>query len=153
MNMKILRLGTREAVRHPGGAARLFKYRRALMAAAGAAGHARQYGTSVRETATNPKVRAETRLAMASLILAGQRARKLGLVDATGDKRVIAQLRQAQRHAGRAVTTVQRERRRRRVVHRAVLLAGAGALSGAAYAGWKVRAQPEPTQTDTPVAV
>jgi hypothetical protein len=147
MNTKILRFGTREAVRHPRGTVRLsaaaIKYRRAILAAAQTAERARHYGATVRETAANPKVRAETRLALTSLVLAGQRARKVGIASASSDKRVLAQLRHARRHAGRAVTTARNARRRQRVIRAVTVIAGAGAVGGAAYAGWKVRAQPE----------
>src|SRR4051812_4623833 len=99
MNMKIVRFGAREVAQNPRGAVRLsaaaLKYRGAIMAAADAAGRARVYGSVLRESAGNPKVRAEARLAAASLVLAAQRARKVGLMDATSDKRVLAQLAQA----------------------------------------------------------
>ena len=151
MNTTILRFGTREAVRHPRGAARMsvaaMKYRRALMAAAVAAGRAREYSASVKESVNNPKVRAEARLALISLALAGQRARKVGILEAPNDKRVLAQLLQARRHATKAATTARNARRRHRVIRRVTVIVGAGAVGGAAYASWKVRSQPEAAGT------
>lgn len=147
MNTKIVRFGTREAAKHPRGALRLsasaVRYRAALMGAVAAAAQARRYAETMKESAANPRVRAETRLALASLVLAGQRARKVGIAGASSDKRVLAQLRQARRHAGKAVTTARHARRRQRVIRRVTVLAGAGAVGGAAYAGWKARAEPE----------
>jgi hypothetical protein len=98
----------------------------------------------MRDSAANPRVRAETRLALASLVLAGQRARKVGITGASSDKRVLAQLQQARRHAGKAVATARHARRRQRVIRAFTVIAGAGAVGGAAYAGWKARAEPEP---------
>jgi hypothetical protein len=151
MNVKLVRLGTKEAAKHPRGAMRVsaaaIRYRRALMAAAQTAGRAREYGATVKESASNPKVRAEARLALASLVLAGQRVRTVGILDAPGDKRVMAQLLQARRHAGKAVMTARTARRRRRVMRAMTVIAGASAVGGAAYAGWKVRPHPEPAAT------
>ena len=149
MNTTILRFGTRAAARHPGDALRVsalaVRYRRAIMAAAEAA-------ATLKESAANPRARAEARLAVSSLVLAGKRARKIGIADATSDGRVMAQLRQARRHAGRAVTTTRRARRRQRVIRATRIIAGAGALGGAAYVGWKVRAEPEPAAHRTPAS-
>ena len=148
MNTTILRFGTRAAARHPGEALRVsalaVRYRRALMAAADAA-------ATLKESTANPRVRAEARLAVSSLVLAGKRARKIGFADATSDRRVMAQLRQARRHAGRAVRTTRRARRRHRVIRATRIIAGAGALGGAAYAGWKLRADAE-TADRTPAS-
>lgn len=148
MNTKIVRFGTREAVKHPGGALRLsaaaVRYRRAILGTAAAAAQARRYAGTMKDSAANPRVRAEARLALASLVLAGQRARKVGITGASSDKRVLAQLRQAQRHAGKAVATARHARRRQRVIRAFTVIAGAGAVGGAAYAGWKTRAEPEP---------
>ena len=148
MNTKIVRFGTREAVKHPGGAFRLsaaaVRYRRAILGTAAAAAQARRYAGTMKDSAANPKVRAEARLALASLVLAGQRARKVGITGASSDKRVLGQLRQAQRHAGKAVATARHARRRQRVIRAFTVIAGAGAVGGAAYAGWKTRAEPGP---------
>ena len=146
MKTRLLRFGAREVVRHPGAT---FRYRRALMAAAGAAGQAHRYSTALSKTATDPKARAEARLAAASLLVAATRARQIGILEATNDKRVLGQLRHAQNHALRALATAQHRRRRQRIV-RITVVAGAGVLGGAAYAGWRMRAQPQPAADDAP---
>ena len=147
MYAKLLRIGTREAVRHPRVALRLsgsaLKYRGAIIAAARAAERASGYGEVIRDAAASPRVRAEAQLALASLAVAGRRAQELGVADAALDNRVAGQLRQARRHAARAMALAGRARRRRRLLRRAAVVAGAGAVGGAAYAGWKLRARPE----------
>ena len=97
--MKVLRIGTREAVRHPQGTLRVtaaaLRYRRPLLAAALAARKAARYGAIAKQSAANPRVRAEALMAMLSLAAATERAQETGIVDAATDKRVMTQLGQA----------------------------------------------------------
>jgi hypothetical protein len=154
MSIRILRIGTREALNHPQGTLRMsaaaIRYRKAILAAMATARQASRYGTTVKESAANPKVRAEARMALLSLALAGQRARKVGIAAASRDKQVAAQLLRAQRHAAKAVSTAKRPKGRHRIIRTSVVVAGAGAAGGAAYASWKTRPQPRPPTADPP---
>ena len=147
MSMKILRVGTREAVRHPQGALRAsaaaLKHRRALMAAVIAARQAARYGALAKQTTANPRVRAEARMAMLSLALAARQAQETGIADAVSDKRVMDQLRQAGRHSAKAVKIAKHARRRARVVRTTAFLAGAALVGCVAYGGRKMYAQPQ----------
>jgi hypothetical protein len=146
MNRPLLRIGTREVVQHPRRSLRVsasaLKHWRAILAAANAAKQASRYGATVKQSATNPRVQAEARLAVMSLVLATKRARKVGVAGTPHDKRVMAQLLQARHHAAKAARIARHPRRRERVIRTTMVLAGAGAVGGAAYAGSKLRAQP-----------
>ena len=83
------------------------------------------------------KVQSETSAAMSSLVLAGKRARRVGVAKAPNDKKVALQLRRAGRHASKAITAATHPRRRHPVLRTTTIVTGAGALGGAAYAGWK----------------
>ena len=80
---------------------------------------------------------------------AGKRAQRIGVANASSDKQIAAQLRQAERHASRALAAARHPRRRHRVVRTTTIVTGAGALGGAAYAGWRAYVQPQhPAQTE-----
>ena len=119
------------------------------MAAVMAARQAARYGAIAKQSGANPKVRAEAQMAMLSLAVAARRAQEIGIADAAADKRVMAQLGQAQRHTAKAVRIARRPRRRARVFRAIVVLVGAGVVGSAAYGKWKPRATPQ-QPTDLP---
>jgi hypothetical protein len=146
MNTKILSAGTRTAARHPGKTMRVslvaLKHRRAILVVTKATRRAAQLGGTVKEAATNPKVQTEASSAVTSLVRAGKRARRVGAAKAPTDKQVASQLRAAGRHASKAMTAATHRRRRGRVVRTTTIVTGAGALGGAAYAGWRAYGRP-----------
>jgi cytochrome c-type biogenesis protein CcmH/NrfG len=75
--------------------------------------------------------------------MASERVRRVGLVRAQGDRRLVGHLRDARQHASKAIKAAERARRKRRNVGRTATIAvGAGALAGSAYVGWKVYGAP-----------
>jgi hypothetical protein len=138
MNVKMIRFGTKQAVRHPRLAMRLSAMALRYRGAIATASNMSREGSRV---AANPKIRAETRLALLSLVRARTRAQKIGLEAASSDRRVTAELSRATRHAGKALKIARRSRRRHRAVRKTTVVVGAGALGGATYLGWKRRAQ------------
>ena len=153
MNTKILGAGSRTVGRHPGTAVRVsllaIRHRRAILVVTNATRRATQLGATVKRAAANPKVQTEASSVVSSLVLAGKRAQRIGVANAPSDKQVAAQLRQAGRHASRALAAARHPRRKHRVVRTTTIVTGAGALGGAAYAGWRAYGQPlHPAQTE-----
>lgn len=152
MNTKILSAGSRTVGRHPGTALRVslvaIRHRRAILVVTNATRRATRLGATVTRAAANPSVQTEASSAVSSLVLAGKRARRVGVANAPGDKQVVAQLRRAGRHATKALAAARHARRKRRVVRTTTIVTGAGALGGAAYAGWRAYGRPlHPAQT------
>jgi hypothetical protein len=145
MNTKVLDAGARLARRHPKKALRVsvfaIRQRRAILMVVNTTRRATELGSAVKQAAGNRKVQSETSSAVSSLVLAGKRARRVGVASAPNDKQVAAQLRQAGRHASKAIIAARRPRPRR-VARTTTIVTGAGALGGAAYAGWRVYARP-----------
>jgi hypothetical protein len=143
---KVIGVGARTVRRHPGKAVRLsvfaIKQRRAVLMLVSATRRAAEVGSTVKEAAGNKKVQSEASSAVSSLMLAGKRARRVGVTHAPGDKQVALQLQRAGRHASKAMTAARRPKHKRPVVRTATFVTGAGALGGAAYAGWRVYARP-----------
>src|SRR5437763_15027260 len=152
MNAKVLSAASRTVRRHPGKALQvsLFvtKRRRAVFMVIDATRRAAQLGTTVKQAASDRNVQTETSSAVSSLVLAGKRARHVGVAKAPNDKQVAAQLRRAGRHASKAMTAAKHPRRRNRVVRTTTIVTGAGALGGAAFAGWRAYTRPiQPQET------
>lgn len=147
---KILTTGSRTVGRHPGKALRVsliaIRHRRAILVVTKATRRATELGATVKRATANPKVQAEASSAVSSLVLAGKRARRVGVAKATTDKKVAAQLQRAGRHASKALTAARHPRRKRRVVRTTTIVTGAGALGGVAYAGWKTYGRPQPSE-------
>lgn len=97
---------------------------------------ATQLSGAVREAIADPKAQAEARSAVASLASVAQRARKVGLANALGDKQVAHQLHRASTHASRAVGIARHRGRRRSFVLPLTATTSAAALAGAAYIGF-----------------
>jgi hypothetical protein len=146
MNTKIISAGSRTAARHPRKTMQIslvaIKHRRAILVLTKATRRAAQLGGTVKQAAANPKVQAEASSAVSSLVRAGKRARRVGAAKAPTDKQVASQLREAGRHASKAMTAATQRRRRGRVVRTTTIVTGAGALGGAAYAGWRAYGRP-----------
>jgi hypothetical protein len=122
------------------------RHRKALLAVKNATDHVSRSTATARRVAGNRKVQRETRLALSSMALAKERVLKVGFGRATRDKRLAAHLHQARHHASKAMVFAGRARRKRRFEPRTttvVAVTGAGALGGAAYAGWKVYGRPQ----------
>jgi hypothetical protein len=150
MKTKLLAVGSRTASRHPGKALRVsllaIRYRRAILLVTRSARRATELGSTVSRVAADPKVRTEAGSSVSSLVLAGKRARRVGVAKAPSDKQVAAHLRRAGRHASRAMTTARHPRRR--ILRTTTIVTGAGALSGAAYVGWRAYGRPlHPVET------
>jgi len=143
---KIISAGTRTVRRHPGKALQLsvfaIKRRRAVLMMVNTTRRAAQVGSELKQAAGNRKVQSEAGSAMSSLVLAGKRARRVGVTHAPADKQVALQLRRAGLHASKAMTAARRPKNKRPVVRKATIVTGAGALGGAAYAGWRVYSRP-----------
>jgi hypothetical protein len=143
---KVISVGTRTVRRHPGKAMQLsvfaLRRRRAILMIVNGTRRATQVGSEVKQAAGNRKVQSEASTALSSLMLAGKRARRVGITSAPADKQVALQLRRAGIHASKAMTAARRPKQKRPVVRTATFVTGAGALGGAAYAGWKVYARP-----------
>jgi hypothetical protein len=119
------------------------KHQRGLRAVTGATQRASQSAATARQVAANPKARKQTRLALSAMALASERAREVGLTNAAHDRRFASHLRHAREHASKAITFAQRATRKRRTLRKtATITIGAGALGGAAYAGWKMYGNP-----------
>jgi hypothetical protein len=149
MNAKVLEAGTRMAGRHPKKTLKLsvfaIRRRRAILMVVNGTRHAAKVGSTVKNAASDRKVQSETSAAVSSLMLAGKRARLVGVTKAADDKQVATQLQRAGRHASKALTAARRPRHGHRVVRTTTIVTGAGALGGAAYAGWRVYARPTPS--------
>jgi hypothetical protein len=143
---KLISTGARTVRRHPGKAVQLsvfaIKKRRAVLMLVNTTRRATEVGSEIKQAAGNRKVQSEASSAVSSLMLAGKRARRVGVTNATADKQVALQLRRAGLHASRAMTAARRPKHKRPVVRTATIVTGAGALGGAAYAGWRVYARP-----------
>jgi hypothetical protein len=159
--VKVIEAGTRMAGRHPRKAVKLsvfaVKRRRAILLVVDATRRATAVGSTIKQAAGDRKVQSETSSAVSSLVLAGKRARQVGVANAPGDKQVAVQLHRAGRHATKALTAARRPRHGHRVVRTTTIVTGAGALGGAAYAGWRVYVRPaayplEPVTSKDPVA-
>jgi hypothetical protein len=85
--------------------------------------------------ATDRRVQREARRATAAASRAAHRTQEVGLTRALSDRRVTRDLRRTRRHATRATTLALRRPRWRRARAAALVVAGTGALAGAAYAG------------------
>lgn len=150
MNAMLLRPISKRVRRHPRRALVIalfaLEHLRGLRALNRAAERASRSAGAARRVAANRRVRKELRLALAAITLASERARKVGVVRAPGDRRLASHLRHAGHHASKAITIAERVSRRRRNVRKAATITiGAGALGGAAYAGWKMYGRPQPT--------
>jgi len=95
---------------------------------------AARLGLPAKRVATDPKVHAETRRAMADALRAARRARQVGAAQALTDKRVARKIRDATRHASRAARRAVQPPRHR-VRNTTIAVVGAGMLAGAAYEG------------------
>ena len=156
MKATVLRPVTRGIERHPRRAVSIplfaLRHPKALLVVTRVTRRATRSAETARRVAGNRKVQKETRLALSAIGLASQRARKVGLSRASRDRRLAAHLRHAGMHASKAMTFAQRASRRRHNVRTTATVAiGAGALGGAAYAGWKAqgRTEPEPAVEST----
>jgi hypothetical protein len=118
-----------------------------------AAERASRSAATARRVAANPRFRNEVRLALAAIALASGRAREVGVARAPGDRRLASHLRHAGQHASKAMTIVERLSRKRRNLRKtATITIGAGALGGAAYAGWKLYGRPRPATVPSPLS-
>jgi hypothetical protein len=90
----------------------------------------------VRRAATEPKVHKEVRKAAADVSSAFARAQQVGVADAVGDRRFARKLRLAALHTSRAARhSIDHPHHRAR--NATIVILGTGALTGAAYGGWK----------------
>ncbi len=148
MNKQIRKAGLRAVRRHPGEVLRISlfagRHWKAVARMVKATRRASRLSGTVKQVAANPKVTAEARLAVSGLARAGQRARRVGLANVFGDKQVATQLRQASSHASNAVAAARHPRPGHRILRATAIVAGAGALGGAAYAGWRTYSRPAP---------
>lgn len=111
----------------------------------------------VQRAVSDPRVHAQARRAAWDAMLAMRRAQSVGAARALDDSRVAIHLGSARRHLSKAAD-IAGERRRRRPVRRATLIAmGAGVTTGAAWTGWRVystsnvrRPAVDPPPTDYP---
>jgi hypothetical protein len=146
MDKQIRKAGLRAARRHPWEALRIsllaVRHRRAVVMLSKATRRASRLTMTAKQAAANPKVQAEARLAVSDLARAGQRARRVGVANAYNDKQVVTQLRQASSHVSRAVAAARHPRPKRRIIRATAITAGAGALGGAAYTGWRAYSGP-----------
>ena len=157
MNATLLLPVSKGVRRHPRKALAValfaFRHQRKLRAVNSASQRASQSAAAARRVATNRKVRKETRLALSAMTLASERALKVGLVGAPRDRQIASHLRHARHHASKAIAIAERVSRRRRGVRKtATITIGAGALGGAAYAGWRMYGQPQPSTEQPPVS-
>jgi hypothetical protein len=90
--------------------------------------------TKLSQTAADRRVRREARRTATAASRAAQRAQKVGMSAALSDRRVSRDLRRARRHATRAARLTIRPRSHP-MRTAALIVAGTGALAGAAYAG------------------
>jgi hypothetical protein len=109
-----------------------------------------------KRVATDPKVHAETRRAMADAVRAVRRAQRVGAAKALTDRRVARNARHATRHASRAAHRAVQPPRHR-VRNTTIAAVGAGVVAGAAYGGrrtYSMRSQDEvvPAADDTTAA-
>jgi hypothetical protein len=155
-NAKVLEAGTRIAARHPKRTLKVsvlaIRRRRAILMVVNGTRAAAKAGSTVKQAAGDRKVKSETSAAVSSLMLAGKRARRVGVANAPADKQVAAQLHRAGRHASKALIAARRPRHRHPVLRTTTIVTGAGAVGGAAYAGWKVYGRsalpPSPTPSE-----
>ena len=96
---------------------------------------------ALRRTAADPTVKSEFKLALSGLSRAAKRARRVGTENALRDQRLAGHLREASTHAARAFTAARSPRAQHSILARAVVTAGASALSGAAYSRWRAHAR------------
>lgn len=147
MNKQIRKVGLRAVRRNPRRAIRLLlfaaRHRKGLALMIKASRRASRLTGKVQQTAANPKVHAEVKLAVSDLVQAAQRARKVGVTNVLDDKRVAHQLRQASRHASSAVAATRHTRPRHLMARAMAMTVGAGVLGGLAYAGWRTHAKPD----------
>ena len=146
MNKQIRRVGLQAVQRHPREALRVSllagRHRKTVAWMIKATRQASRFTVTVKHAAANPKVTAEARLAVSGLARAGQRARRLGVANVFGDKQVATELRQVSSHASNALAAARHRRPGRRIVRATAITAGAGALGGAAYIGWRAYSRP-----------
>jgi hypothetical protein len=96
----------------------------------------------VRRAATEPKVHKEVRKAAADVSSAFARAQQVGVADAVGDRRFARKLRLAALHTSRAARhSIDHPHHRAR--NATIVILGTGALTGAAYGGWKMTSRTE----------
>lgn len=96
----------------------------------------------IKRAATEPKVRKEVRKAAADVSSAFARAQRVGVTDAVGDRRVASKLRLAALHTSRAARhSIDHPHHRAR--NATIVILGTGALTGAAYGGWKMTSRTE----------
>jgi hypothetical protein len=157
LNATVLRPVSKGLQQHPLKALRIslfaLRHREGVLAVTHATEHAARLGATTRRVAGNRKVQKETRLALAAMALARKRSRKVGVAHTLGDRQVAAHLRRAELHASKAITYAERARHGRRIGHTTtIIVAVAGALGGAAYAGWKVYARSQPPVVSSPSA-
>ena len=157
MNATFLLPVSKGVSRHPRKALAValfaLRHQRRLRAVNRASQRASQSAAAARRVAGNRKVRKETRLALSAMTLASERALRIGLVGAPRDKEVASHLRHAGQHVSKAITIAERVSRNRRSVREtATITIGAGALGGAAYAGWKMYGRPEPSPAPSPIS-
>ena len=94
----------------------------------------REMATKLTQTAGDRRVRREARRTATAASRAAQRAQKVGMSAALSDRRVSRDLRRTRRHAARAASLAVQPRSHR-ARKAALIIAGTGALAGAAYAG------------------
>ncbi len=101
----------------------------------------RQGAEAAKRAATDRAVHAEGRRAVASATRAARRIHRVGFGNALSDRRAVRELWLATGHASKAANLVfnPRPSRPKRTV---VIVVGAGATAGAAYAAWKLYATP-----------
>jgi hypothetical protein len=140
MNKMTVRRGLRIAGNHPRRALRMSLIAAPLATKMRGATHGRRMVTlvdPVRRAATEPKIHKEVRKAAADVSSAFARAQRVGVADAFGDRRVARKLRLAAVHTSRAARhSIDHPHHRARNATIAIL--GTGALTGAAYGGWKM---------------
>jgi hypothetical protein len=95
----------------------------------------RKVTAKMSHAAKDRRVQREARRATAAASRAAQRTQEVGLTRALSDRRVTRDLRRTKRHAARATSLALQRPRWRRVRAAALIVAGTGALAGAAYAG------------------
>ncbi len=138
---KLRKAGEEEAERHPRQLLRISlfaeRHRKGVSRTIKTARRASQLTRMVRRTAGNPKVQAETRLAVSDLVGAVQRARRVGMPQALADGLFAEHLRHASTHASEAMAASRSTRPRHSIARATAIIVGACLLAGAIYAGWR----------------